>query len=263
MICAGIDAGSRSIKVVLHDTCRTGILASGLIDQGVEQERLATELFERLLRDAGVERSQISGIVATGYGRNAIAFADSTVTEITCHARGVHHLAPDTRTIIEIGGQDSKVISLEDGGRVRDFAMNDRCAAGTGRFLEMVAARLDMNWEKLSELACQSKKPALISNMCVVFAETEIIGLLAQGTPLPDVVAGVQNAIASRVSTLAGRTMSPPVCFTGGVALQPGMARALGEVLSCPVKVAPNPQFTGALGAALSARPAAKSVSGL
>ena len=151
MIYAGIDAGSRSIKAVLFDTDRTQILASGLTDQGVEQERLATELFEKLLQDAGLERSQISGVVATGYGRNAIRFADTTITEITCHARGVHRLAPDARTIIEIGGQDSKVISLEDGGRVRDFAMNDRCAAGTGRFLEMVAARLDMNWEKLAE----------------------------------------------------------------------------------------------------------------
>ena len=205
--------------------------------------------------DAGLERSQISGVVATGYGRNAIRFADTTITEITCHARGVHQLAPDARTIIEIGGQDSKVISLEDGGRVRDFAMNDRCAAGTGRFLEMVATRLDMNWEKLAELARQSKKPALISNMCVVFAETEIIGLLADGKPLPDVVAGVQNAIATRVSALAGRFVSPPVYFTGGVALQPGMARALEEVLACPVRVAPQPQFTGALGAAILAGP--------
>ena len=131
--------------------------------------------------------------------------------------------------------------------------MNDRCAAGTGRFLEMVAARLDMDWEKLAELARQSKKPALISNMCVVFAETEIIGLLADGKPLPDVVAGVQNAIATRVSALAGRFVSPPVYFTGGVALLAGMARALEEVLACPVRVAPQPQFTGALGAALSA----------
>jgi predicted CoA-substrate-specific enzyme activase len=153
MIYAGIDAGSRSIKAVLFDTERNKILASGLTDQGVEQERLATELFEKLLKDAGLERSQVSGIVATGYGRNAIRFADTTITEITCHARGVHWLVPDARTIIEIGGQDSKVISLEDGGRVRDFAMNDRCAAGTGRFLEMVATRLNMNWEKLSELA--------------------------------------------------------------------------------------------------------------
>ena len=253
MICAGIDAGSRSIKAVLFDTERMQILASGLTDQGVEQERLATELFEKLLRDVGLERSQVSGVVATGYGRNAIRFAGTTVTEITCHARGVHRLAPDARTVIEIGGQDSKVISLEDGGRVRDFAMNDRCAAGTGRFLEMVATRLNMNWEKLSELAHQSTKPAIISNMCVVFAETEIIGLLAEGKPLPDVVAGVQNSIATRVSALAGRFVSPPVYFTGGVALQPGMARALEEVLACPIRVAPQPQFTGALGAAVLA----------
>jgi (R)-2-hydroxyacyl-CoA dehydratese activating ATPase len=253
MIHAGIDAGSRSIKAVLFDTGRMQILASGLTDQGVEQERLATELFEQLLRDAGLERAQVSGVVATGYGRNAIRFAETTITEITCHARGVHHLAPDARTIIEIGGQDSKVIALEDGGRVRDFAMNDRCAAGTGRFLEMVATRLDLNWERLGEIARQSKKPAVISNMCVVFAETEIIGLLAEGKPLPDVVAGVQNAIATRVSALAGRFVSPPVYFTGGVALQPGMARALEEVLACPVRVAPQPQFTGALGAAVLA----------
>ncbi len=253
MICAGIDAGSRSIKAVLFDSARSQIIASGLADQGVQQERLAIELFEKLLRDAGLERKDISSIIATGYGRNTIRFADTTITEITCHARGVHWLAPDARTVIEIGGQDSKVICLEDGGRVRDFAMNDRCAAGTGRFLEMVATRLDMNWDKLSELAQQSKNPALISNMCVVFAETEIIGLLADGKPLADVVAGVQNAIATRVSALAGRLMSPPVCFTGGVALQSGMARALEEVLSCPVRVAPQPQFTGALGAAVLA----------
>jgi (R)-2-hydroxyacyl-CoA dehydratese activating ATPase len=200
-----------------------------------------------------LERSQISVVVATGYGRNTVRFADTTITEITCHARGVYHLAPDARTIIEIGGQDSKVISLEAGGRVRDFSMNDRCAAGTGRFLEMVAARLGVDWEQLAELSRQSRHPALISNMCVVFAETEIIGLLAEGTPVPDVVAGVQNAIATRVSALAGRAVSPPVCFTGGVALQSGMVRALQETLSCPVRAVPQPQYTGALGAAILA----------
>jgi (R)-2-hydroxyacyl-CoA dehydratese activating ATPase len=253
MIYAGIDAGSRSIKVALFDTEEGRVLATRVGDQGVAQEQLARELFAQALQEAGLERSQVAATVATGYGRNNIHFAGTTITEITCHARGVHHLAADARTIIEIGGQDSKIIHLEDGGRVRDFAMNDRCAAGTGRFLEMVASRLGMNWEKLSELAHQSKTPALISNMCVVFAETEIIGLLAEGKPLPDVVAGVQNAIATRVSALAGRTVVPPVYFTGGVALQPGMARALEEVLSCPVHVAPRPQFTGALGAALLA----------
>ncbi len=253
MICAGIDAGSRSIKALLFDAARARVLASALADQGVEQERLASELFEKILREAGLARSQISGVIATGYGRNAVRFADTTVTEITCHARGVHQLAPDARTIIEIGGQDSKVIALEDGWRVRDFAMNDRCAAGTGRFLEMVASRLNLDWEKLAAAGRQSRKPALISSTCVVFAETEIIGLLAEGKPLPDVVAGVQNAIASRVSALAGRFISPPIYFTGGVALQPGMARALEDVLSCPVRVAPQPQFTGALGAAVLA----------
>lgn len=262
MIYAGIDAGSRSIKAVLFDAGRSQILASGLIDQGVEQERLANELFEKLLKDAGLDRSQISGVAATGYGRNAIRFASTAITEITCHARGIHHLAPDARTVIEIGGQDSKVISLEEGGRVRDFAMNDRCAAGTGRFLEMVATRLSMDWEKLGEIARLSKKPAIISNMCVVFAETEIIGLLADGKPLADVVAGVQNSIATRVSALAGRVVSSPIYFTGGVALQNGMVRALEEVLGMPVRVAPRPQFTGALGAALSVKPTAKTVNG-
>ncbi len=253
MICAGIDAGSRSIKVVLFDTEPPRILSTRIGDQGVAQERLAAELFEQALNDVGIGRSRVSAVVATGYGRNAIRFADTTITEITCHARGVHHVAPDARTIIEIGGQDSKIIHLEDGGRVRDFAMNDRCAAGTGRFLEMVASRLGVDWQKLAELGRDSKNPALISNMCVVFAETEIIGLLAEGVPVPDVVAGVQNAIATRVVALIGRSVVPPIYFTGGVALQPGMERALAEALSCPLRVAPHPQHTGALGAAILA----------
>ncbi len=142
MICAGIDAGSRATKVVLFDSEQARILGSGLADQGVEQQRLAAELFERTCGEAQMDRSAVGPVVATGYGRNTIKFADTTITEITCHARGVHHLAPEARTIIEIGGQDSKFITLEDGGRVRDFAMNDRCAAGSGRFLEVVAARL-------------------------------------------------------------------------------------------------------------------------
>jgi predicted CoA-substrate-specific enzyme activase len=253
MICGGIDAGSRSIKVVLFDTEPPRILSTRMGDQGVAQERLAGELFEQALNDAGIGRSRVSAVVATGYGRNAIRFADTTITEITCHARGVHHVAPDARTIIEIGGQDSKIIHLEDGGRVRDFAMNDRCAAGTGRFLEMVASRLGVDWQKLAELGRDSQKPALISNMCVVFAETEIIGLLAEGTPVPDVVAGVQNAIATRVVALVGRSVVPPVYFTGGVALQPGMTQALAKALSRPLRVAPHPQYTGALGAAILA----------
>lgn len=253
MICAGIDAGSRSTKVALFDSEQALLLGYGLIDQGVEQERLAAQLLERTCREAQVERSTIAAIVATGYGRNAVRFADTTITEITCHARGVHHLAPQVRTILEIGGQDSKCITLETGGRVRDFAMNDRCAAGSGRFLEVVATRLQVDLPTLGEISRTSLQPALISSMCVVFAETEIIGLLAEGVPAQDIAAGVQNAIAQRVVALAGRSVAGPVCFTGGVALQAGMVRALETTLACPVLVPHLPQFTGALGAAILA----------
>lgn len=254
MITAGIDAGSRTIKVVLFDHAGSTLLGTGIADQGVEQSRLAEELYARTLRRAGLDRRQVSCVVATGYGRNRVAFANTTITEITCHARGVYHLKPDARTVIEIGGQDSKVIHLADGGRVRDFAMNDRCAAGTGRFLEVVAGRLGVDLPGLSELSRRSRSPAVISSTCVVFAETEIIGLLAEGAAAADVAAGVQNSIATRLLSLIGRQIDDPVCFTGGVALQAGMARALEETLGRPICVVPLPQFTGALGAALLAR---------
>jgi predicted CoA-substrate-specific enzyme activase len=182
-----------------------------------------------------------------------VPFAHTTITEITCHAQGVFRVAPDARTVIEVGGQDSKVIWLETQGRVRDFAMNDRCAAGTGRFLEVVAARLGVDLPTLGDLSRASLQPALISSTCVVFAETEIIGLLAEGIAPADIAAGVQTAIATRVAVMAGRAVSPPVYFTGGVALQSGMVPALEQALSCPVRVPPQPQFTGALGAAILA----------
>jgi len=258
MICAGIDAGSRAIKVALFDHATSRVLGCGITDQGVEQPRLAEALYDRTLREAALSRAQVHAVVATGYGRNRVAVADTTITEITCHARGVHHVAPEARSIVEIGGQDSKIIRLDDGGRVRDFAMNDRCAAGTGRFLEMLAARLGMDLEALGELSRQSTKPALISNTCVVFAETEIIGLLAEGVAPADIAAGVQNSIATRVGGMAGRALEPPVCFTGGVALQSGMVRALEETLGCSIQVAAQPQFTGALGAAILAGRVAK-----
>lgn len=258
MICAGIDAGSRAIKVVLFDHERARIVGSGIADQGVEQQRLAEELYERTLRAAGLQRGGIQAVVATGYGRHRVAFADTTITEITCHARGVHQVTPDARAIVEIGGQDSKIIALEDGGRVRDFIMNDRCAAGSGRFLEMVAARLGVDLAALGELSHSSLHPALISSTCVVFAETEIIGLLAEGVAPADIAAGVQKAIAERVAAMAGHTLVPPIYFTGGVALQSGMTRALEAALAHPVLVPRLPQYTGALGAAILAGSAAR-----
>jgi predicted CoA-substrate-specific enzyme activase len=253
LIAAGIDAGSRALKIVLLDSRTLGIVASGIMDQGIKQDALARQLFEKLLEDGGVSRDDVSGIVATGYGRDIVSFADTTITEITCHARGVRMLVPDAMTIIDIGGQDSKLTRLDADGAVRDFVMNDRCAAGTGSFLEVVASRLNVELQALGEMVRRSRKRAAISSMCVVFAETEILGLLAAGTSPDDIVAGVLGAIATRVSSMAGRNIQPPVIFTGGVALIPGMAAALQSVLGHPVSVAPSPQMTGALGAAILA----------
>jgi len=253
MICAGIDGGSRAIKIVLIDGESQQILASGTRDQGVNHDELATELFEKLLRSISADRDEVKRIIATGYTRNRIHLADTTVTEITCHAIGVRRQVPDAMTIIEIGGQDSKLLRLEPNGAVRDFAMNDRCAAGTGRFLEVVAARLDTPLHTLGKLAARSQRPASISSTCVVFAESEIIGLLSSGTPREDIVAGVQAAIAQRMAAMAGRELGEPIVFTGGVALVPGMPEAMENVLGRKVKVAPEPQMTGALGAAVLA----------
>ena len=257
MIYAGIDAGSRAIKIVLLDGETQRTLAASSADQGVQQEERARELFQRLLKENQIDRDQIGRIVATGYGRNNVGFANTTVTEITCHAAGVRHHAPDARTIVEIGGQDSKLIRLDPGGSVRDFAMNDRCAAGCGRFLEVVADRLEVGLDRLGELADGSRAPAAISSMCVVFAESEIIGLLADGASPADIVAGVEASIASRVAAMAGRGVEAPVVFTGGVARIGGMTGQLSRRLGHPIEIIQNPEMTGALGAALLATQAA------
>ena len=253
MICAGIDAGSRALKIVLMEARSRRALGSVTADQGIEQDALATATLERLLAEHGLSRAQVQRIVATGYARHIVSAADKAITEITCHARGVHAQAPTARTVVEIGGQDSKLLRLDGGGRVEDFSMNDRCAAGTGRFLEMVAERVGVPLAELGELARQSGHPAQITSMCVVFAETEIIGLLAQGRAAADIVAGVQASIAQRVGAMARRNIVPPVFLTGGVALVPGMDRRLEEALGQPVAVAAEPQMTGAVGAALLA----------
>lgn len=252
MIYAGIDAGSRAIKIVLIDQQKR-IIGSSVTDQGVHQAELAAAALDALLKKLGRKRGDVCSLVATGYGRDSLDIADTTITEITCHARGVQALHPDTRTVIDIGGQDSKLIRLDDNGKVRDFVMNDRCAAGTGRFLEVVSRRLDIDINKLGEFAERADAPAVISSMCVVFAETEIIGLLAGGAGSENIVAGVQMSIASRTASMAGRNVTAPILFTGGVAMVPGMARALAAALGHPVTISKKPQLTGALGAALSA----------
>ncbi len=253
MICAGIDVGSRTIKVVLFDANGHGVVAAAAADQGIEQEALAMQLLERVLKENHIGREDVRAVVATGYGRKLISIADDTITEITCQAWGVSSAVPDARTIIDIGGQDSKLVRLNGQGVVSDFAMNDRCAAGTGRFLEVVATRLGVRLADLGKLVGKSRTPAFISNMCVVFAETEIIGLLASGVASEDIVAGVQSSIATRVAAMVGQNVTPPVVFTGGVALVPGMKDSLQEALRETVMVAPHPQTTGALGAAILA----------
>lgn len=253
MIGVGVDAGSRAIKIALVNTENLTVLGGGMVRQGIHSDELARQLLEQVLESSGCGRSDVCRIVATGYARNRIDIADTTITEITCHARGVHHLLPDTRTIIEIGGQDSKLLRLDARGAVHDFDMNDRCAAGTGRFLEEVADQLGVGPEELGELSARSKSPASISSMCIVFAETEIIGLLASGATPEDIVAGVQNSIATRIATMIGKSIAAPVVFTGGVARIPGMDRALEEVTGQPVTIPQEPHMTGALGAALLA----------
>jgi len=253
MITAGVDGGSRAVKAVVYDSERGEVLASGRVDQGVNHDEIATTLFTSVLAEAGVDRAAVEAIVATGYTRNGISFADRTITEISCHAAGASHQSPGARTVIEIGGQDSKVLHLEADGVVRDFAMNDRCAAGTGRFLEVVAEKLETDLAELGAMSEGCECPAAISSMCVVFAETEIIGLLASGRPREEIVAGVQESMIRRVAALAGRRVVEPIVFTGGVALVPGMRRALEKAIGRPVTRCRDPLYTGALGAAILA----------
>ena len=254
MVYAGIDAGSRAIKIVLLDGASSKIIDCGTIDQGVEQDLLAKNLFEKLLKNNGITEKDVGGITATGYGRRLISFADNVITEITCHATGVLNLVPRACTIIDIGGQDSKLLRLDLNGKVQDFTMNDRCAAGTGRFLEIVANRLDIPLRKLGQAAEKSIEPAIVSSMCVVFAETEIVGLLASGKAREDIVAGVQASIASRIFSMAAGHVDKPIIFTGGVAMISGMNKALENIFDEKISLCPEPQMTGALGAAILAR---------
>jgi (R)-2-hydroxyacyl-CoA dehydratese activating ATPase len=249
----GIDAGSRAIKIVLYDAEQRQVVGRRMCDQGIQQEELAMGQLDALLAEQGLARSQVRRIVATGYGRAALAFAGEAVTEITCHARGVRELVPEVGTVIDIGGQDSKAIWLDARGAVRDFAMNDRCAAGTGRFLEVLADRLGVRVEELGGQAARSTNPTPISSTCVVFAETEIVGLLAANIATHDIAAGVLKAIASRMASMLGRRAVAPVVLTGGVARVNGMAERLTEAIGCPVRLSPDPEYTGALGAALLA----------
>ncbi|MDD5704990.1 MAG: acyl-CoA dehydratase activase [Kiritimatiellae bacterium] len=250
---AGVDAGSRAIKVAIYDARASQVRATDLCDQGIDQAARAEALLSGLVKRLGLDAAGIGCVVATGYGRGAIASADTTITEISCHACGVYHSHPEAATLIDIGGQDSKLVQLAEGGRVRDFVMNDRCAAGTGRFLEIVAQRLEVPLTEFGVLAASAQQPAEISSTCAVFAESEIVGLLAAGERPSNIAAGVLRAIAVRVAAMAGRGLPDEVFFTGGVALVPGMPEALAHALRRPVRVAADPRMTAAVGAAILA----------
>jgi predicted CoA-substrate-specific enzyme activase len=250
----GLDLGSRAVKAVLFDPSAGRILAVVVREGSPDKAADADFLLREIYAAADCARTDIRRIVVTGYGRGQAAFADERTTEISCHAAGVAALHPEARTVIDIGGQDSKAIVLAVGGKVRDFAMNDRCAAGSGRFLEVVARILGTDVDGLSELAGRASAESEVSSMCVVFAESEVIGMLARGFPREDIAAGILRSIARRVAGLAERIgVRPPVAFTGGVALNAAMAGALGRELREKLIIPPDPRITGALGAALLA----------
>ncbi len=193
--------------------------------------------------------------MTTGYGRDNLPFSGKNITEITCHAAGVHFLFPGAATILDIGGQDSKVIRIDDHGRVVDFIMNDKCAAGTGRFLEVIAKALEVGLEDLGSISQQTENNVEISSMCTVFAETEVVSLVADDTPIPEIVRGVHNVIVERGEILLGKIgMIEPVAMSGGVALNIGVVKELETRLNLDLKISDNPQLIGALGAAVIAR---------
>lgn len=250
MISAGIDIGSITAKAaVVKDGA---LLGDRIVSTGYNAEKAGRRVFEELLAELALGRPDIGCIVATGYGRKRVGFADRTVTEITCHAAGAHFLNPAVRAVIDIGGQDSKAIALDAGGQVRDFAMNDKCAAGTGRFLEVMARALEVDLERFGEFSLRAAQPSKISSLCTVFAESEVISLIAGGEGRENIIAGIHEAIASRVMAMAGRLkLSPPVMMTGGVSRNEGVVRALEKKAGRRVEVLPKAQVTGAIGAAV------------
>jgi len=248
---AGVDIGSTMTKAVILGGAKQISLTG---PTGPEHRKLANRVMQEALDRAGIAFTDVAYIVATGYGRINVPFADRQVTEITCHAKGLSSLLPSARTIVDIGGQDSKGIRVEN-GKVVDFVMNDKCAAGTGRFLEIIAEALCVPLDRLGELSLTAEKPAVIGNMCTVFAEQEVVSQLAAGESVPNLVAGIHQAIAGRIFALVSKVkVKQDVAITGGGAKNIGLVKALESRFGCPVLVPGEPLLTGALGAALIGR---------
>lgn len=250
---AGVDIGSTMTKVVLIDRA-DNLLSFIKGPTGAEHRQLANEVMRQALRQASLRIDDVSYIVATGYGRLNVPFADRQITELSCHARGVSSLFPNVRTAIDIGGQDAKCMRI-DNGRLVDFAMNDKCAAGTGRFLEVTAATLAIKLDDMGQISLKAAKRIPISNLCTVFAQQEVVALLSRGEKLENILAGLHDALASRVAALARRLgMKPDIVLTGGVAKNIGMVKTMTESLGCAILVPEEPLLTGALGAAILAK---------
>ncbi|HEX3010698.1 MAG TPA: acyl-CoA dehydratase activase [Syntrophomonadaceae bacterium] len=252
MYVLGIDIGSASSKVVIIDNTQT--IIANAVESGGAGTTGPARVLDEVFKKSGLGWENISRIVATGYGRIGFQYADNQISEITCHAIGVRHLVPTVQTIIDIGGQDVKAMSISKEGFVSKFVMNDKCAAGTGRFLEVMARVLETDVSKLGELAEQANSVIDVSNTCTVFAESEVISRLASGVRSSDIAAGIHRSVARRVAGLAARVgIRPTVVLTGGVAQNQGIVEALSDGLKQPIMVSPNCQITGALGAALIA----------
>ncbi len=257
-IFAGVDVGSATAKAVLIDETGT-MLGTSVIASGGNLADAAQRCLALAAEGAGVAPDACAAVVATGYGRERVEARHRAVTEITCHARGALTLFPEARSVVDIGGQDSKAIALDERGRVLRFEMNDKCAAGTGRFLEVMARLLEIELDELGGRAMHATAPVTISSTCTVFAESEVISHLARNQRIDDIIAGLCNAIASRVFGLASRArLIAPTIMTGGVARNQGVVKAMEALLGAPISVPETPQIVGAYGAALIARESQK-----
>jgi predicted CoA-substrate-specific enzyme activase len=249
---AGIDIGSISTKAaILEDGA---ILGTRVGFTGYNASAAGRKVFDELVSELGIDASSISRIVSTGYGRNSVDFAHKSLTEIICHGTGAHFLNPQVHTVVDVGGQDSKALVLDAAGKVADFVMNDKCAAGTGRFLEVMARALEVDLDDFGELSLHSKRPSKISSICTVFAESEVISLISKGEPRENIIAGIHESVASRVYAMAQRlAVMPPFMMSGGVAKNIGVVRVLEKRFGYPIEVTGYAQVNGAIGAAVLA----------
>ena len=250
---AGVDVGSTQTKAVIVEESE-GIVARALVDTGANVVRAAEKAFHLACENAETDPREIGFVVGTGYGRYKISFGNAQMTEISCHARGASYIFPSTRTVIDMGGQDAKAISIGDEGQVLDFVMNDKCAAGTGRFLANAADVMGISLEEVGPLSLLGTRPVKLTTVCTVFVESDILSYISMGKKPADVLRGVHLAIAKRTVSLARRvSIEPAITLTGGVARNTGMVAALEEVLGTELQVSPDAHFMGAIGAAIFA----------